>query len=141
MTLVLRHSGASLALADLKERLPPLRTKLLDTTISKNGMIEMYADPTSRGGILEPDGVVSVNYRLDKQRQAMARLDPQYAALVRGGNIEAIAAREKEIGPTFPAIAVAYAKTCLTRSEECPRWGRSDRPYHGARLGDTSTNA
>lgn len=82
---------------------------VVDSTISKNGMIEMYADPTSRGGTLEPDAVVSVKYRLEKQRQTMARLDPRYAALTHRGDQAGLAAREKEIGSTFSAIAVAYA--------------------------------
>lgn len=36
---------------------------VLDSKINAKGMIEMYADPTSRGGILEPEGVVGVKIR------------------------------------------------------------------------------
>lgn len=47
--------------------------------------------------------------RLEKQRQTMARLDSQYATLAQRGDQAGLAAREKEIGATFSAIAVAYA--------------------------------
>jgi acetyl-CoA carboxylase/biotin carboxylase 1 len=43
--------------------------------------MEMYADEESRGGILEPEGIVSIKYRRDKQLETMARLDPTYASL------------------------------------------------------------
>jgi acetyl-CoA carboxylase/biotin carboxylase 1 len=82
---------------------------VIDRTINENGMMEMYADPTSRGGVLEPEGIVSVKYRQDKQRDTMARLDPKYAALVAAGDKAGIVAREKEVGPVFSAVAVAYA--------------------------------
>ncbi|CAO1637783.1 unnamed protein product [Sympodiomycopsis kandeliae] len=82
---------------------------VIDRTINENGMMEMYADPTSRGGVLEPEGIVSVKYRQDKQRDTMLRLDSKYAALVQAGDKAGIAAREKEVGPIFSAIAVAYA--------------------------------
>lgn len=45
---------------------------VVDHTINENEMMEMYADPTSRGGVLEPEGIISVKYRLDKQRGTMA---------------------------------------------------------------------
>lgn len=83
---------------------------VIDRTINENGMMEMYADPTSRGGVLEPEGIVSVKYRPDKQRDTMARLDSQYAELVKAGtDKKAIATREKELAPIFNAVAVAYA--------------------------------
>ncbi|PWN29106.1 putative acetyl-CoA carboxylase [Jaminaea rosea] len=82
---------------------------VIDRTINENGMMEMYADPTSRGGVLEPEGIVSVKYRHDKQRETMLRLDSRYAELVKSGDKQASAAREKELSPIFNAIAVAYA--------------------------------
>lgn len=82
---------------------------VIDRTINENGMMEMYADPTSRGGVLEPEGIVSVKYRADKQRETMLRLDPEYATAVKSGDKSAISAREKQVGPIFSAIAVAYA--------------------------------
>lgn len=82
---------------------------VIDRTINESGMMEMYADPTSRGGVLEPEGIVSVKYRPDKQREAMVRLDPKYAELAKAGDTKALAAREKELSPIFNAVAVAYA--------------------------------
>jgi len=43
--------------------------------------MEMYADEEARGGVLEPEGIVSLKYRRDKQLDTMARLDPTYASL------------------------------------------------------------
>jgi acetyl-CoA carboxylase/biotin carboxylase 1 len=43
--------------------------------------MEMYADEDARGGVLEPEGIVNIKYRRDKQLETMARLDPEYSAL------------------------------------------------------------
>jgi acetyl-CoA carboxylase/biotin carboxylase 1 len=43
--------------------------------------MEMYADEDARGGVLEPEGIVNIRYRRDKQLETMARLDPEYGAL------------------------------------------------------------
>lgn len=43
--------------------------------------MEMYADEESRGGVLEPEGIVNIKYRKEKQLETMARLDPEYAEL------------------------------------------------------------
>jgi acetyl-CoA carboxylase/biotin carboxylase 1 len=43
--------------------------------------MEMYADEDARGGVLEPEGIVNIKYRRDKQLETMARLDPEYGAL------------------------------------------------------------
>lgn len=45
--------------------------------------MEMYADEDSRGGVLEPEGIVNIKFRRDKQLETMARLDPTYAQLKR----------------------------------------------------------
>ena len=45
--------------------------------------MEMYADEESRGGVLEPEGIVNIKYRKDRQLETMARLDPIYAELKR----------------------------------------------------------
>lgn len=41
----------------------------------------MYADEDARGGVLEPEGIVGIKYRKDKQLDTMARLDPTYGEL------------------------------------------------------------
>lgn len=43
--------------------------------------MEMYADEDARGGVLEPEGIVGIKFRRDKQLETMARLDPTYASL------------------------------------------------------------
>jgi acetyl-CoA carboxylase/biotin carboxylase 1 len=44
-------------------------------TINESYM-EMYADPESRGGVLEPEGVVEVEFKLKDLLKTMARIDP-----------------------------------------------------------------
>lgn len=43
----------------------------------------MYADEEARGGVLEPEGMVNIKFRRDKQLETMARLDPIYGDLRR----------------------------------------------------------
>ena len=43
--------------------------------------MEMYADEDARGGVLEPEGIVGIKFRRDRQLETMARLDPIYADL------------------------------------------------------------
>ncbi|KAI9819078.1 MAG: acetyl-coenzyme-A carboxylase [Phylliscum demangeonii] len=55
---------------------------VVDPTINPD-LMEMYADEESRGGVLEPEGLINIKYRLDKQLETMARLDPTYGELKR----------------------------------------------------------
>jgi len=48
---------------------------VVDTEINPEQM-EMYADPRSRGGILEPNGIVEIKYRQRDQEKTMRRVDP-----------------------------------------------------------------
>ena len=41
----------------------------------------MYADEDARGGILEPEGIVNIKFRKERQLETMARLDSTYASL------------------------------------------------------------
>jgi acetyl-CoA carboxylase/biotin carboxylase 1 len=43
--------------------------------------MELYADEDARGGVLEPEGIVGIKFRREKQLETMARLDPEYAQL------------------------------------------------------------
>lgn len=52
----------------------------MDPTINADYM-EMYADEDSRGGILEPEGIVNIKFRKDRQLETMARLDSTYASM------------------------------------------------------------
>jgi len=53
---------------------------VVDPTINAEYM-EMYADEEARGGVLEPEGIVNIKYRREKQLDTMARLDPTYGEL------------------------------------------------------------
>ncbi|KKY14001.1 putative acetyl- carboxylase [Diplodia seriata] len=55
---------------------------VVDPTINPKFM-EMYADEDSRGGVLEPEGIVGIKFRRDRQLETMARLDPTYGELKR----------------------------------------------------------
>lgn len=43
--------------------------------------MEMYADEEARGGVLEPEGIVGIKFRKEKQLEVMSRLDETYGAL------------------------------------------------------------
>ncbi|CAJ1401484.1 unnamed protein product [Effrenium voratum] len=53
---------------------------VIDPTINPEQM-EMYADVESRGGILEPPGIVEVKFRAAQQKEMMHRLDPDLRKL------------------------------------------------------------
>ena len=53
---------------------------VVDPTINDEKM-SMYADPDSRGGILEPAGIVEVKFRQPDQLKVMHRIDPQLQLL------------------------------------------------------------
>ncbi|KAF1351089.1 acetyl-CoA carboxylase acc1 [Delphinella strobiligena] len=53
---------------------------VVDPTINPQ-MMEMYADEDARGGVLEPEGMVGIKFRKEKQLEVMSRLDPTYGEL------------------------------------------------------------
>lgn len=69
--------------------------------------MEMYADEDSRGGVLEPEGIVGIKYRKDRQLETMARLDPTYAEL-----------KQKLINNNLPAEEAQRIKAQMTEREE-----------------------
>merc|ERR1719251_496880 len=82
--------------------------------------MEMYADPDSRGGILEPAGITEVKFRLPDQLKVMHRLDPQLKLLDSElemteleedqNDIKAqIAAREDVLKPIYLQAATEFA--------------------------------
>ncbi|KAH9821615.1 acetyl-CoA carboxylase [Melampsora americana] len=91
---------------------------VLDPAINENGMMEMYADKTSRAGVLEPEGIVEIKFRKAKVLSMMNRLDSRYAELTTGAGAPGdqasekkneLAAREKLLAPTFNSIALQFA--------------------------------
>ena len=93
---------------------------VVDPTINPQFM-EMYADEDSRGGVLEPEGIVGIKYRRERQLETMARNDPTYGALKRKladpatpqDQLQSIKAemneREKLLLPIYGQIAIQFA--------------------------------
>lgn len=93
---------------------------VVDPTINQQYM-EMYADEDSRGGVLEPEGIVAIKYRKDRQLETMVRLDPTYAELKRKLTDPAtsdselsdikvkMTEREQQLLPVYGQIALQFA--------------------------------
>lgn len=92
---------------------------VVDPTINEEKM-EMYADPDSRGGILEPAGITEVKFRLPDQLKLMHRLDPQLQLLdtelethelddSRDDITAQIKAREESLKPVYLQAATEFA--------------------------------
>ena len=83
---------------------------VIDPSINSDVM-EMYADPESRGGILEPPGICEVKFRSPDQVKVMHRTDPELMKLDAdpAGNADAIAAREAKLAPLYQQVAVEFA--------------------------------
>jgi acetyl-CoA carboxylase/biotin carboxylase 1 len=92
---------------------------VVDPTINEEKM-EMYADPDSRGGILEPAGITEVKFRLPDQLKIMHRLDSQLKLLdselencefdEAKDDIQAqIKAREEFLKPVYMQAATEFA--------------------------------
>lgn len=94
---------------------------VVDPTINEEKM-SMYADPDSRGGILEPAGIVEVKFRDQDQIKVMHRLDAQLQLLdselegVDGVDEDSVAAikaqikaRENELKAVYTQVATEFA--------------------------------
>jgi len=93
---------------------------VVDPTINSEKMA-MFADPDSRGGILEPAGIVEIKYRAQDQLKTMHRLDTQLQMLdselesyeVDSQEYESvkeqIKAREDLLKPVYLQIATQFA--------------------------------
>jgi acetyl-CoA carboxylase/biotin carboxylase 1 len=92
---------------------------VVDPTINEAKM-EMYADPDSRGGILEPAGITEVKFRLPDQLKLMHRLDSQLKQLdselemfdgedTKDDILEQIKSREDSLKPIYLQAATEFA--------------------------------
>lgn len=93
---------------------------VVDPTINPTAM-EMYADADARGGVLEPEGIIGIKYRRDKQLDTMSRLDDTYSKLKKQLENPALTAeqaaeikakmttREKQLLPVYGQIATQFA--------------------------------
>jgi acetyl-CoA carboxylase/biotin carboxylase 1 len=66
---------------------------VVDPTINE-GIMEMYADPAGRGGVLEPAGLIEIKYRKKQLLEAMHRLDDKIIHLTQ--RLTGLSAEEKE---------------------------------------------
>lgn len=91
---------------------------VVDPTINAEKM-EFYADPDSRGGILEPSGIAEIKFRVPDQVKLMHRLDPQLQMLdteLEAADLqddkdaikEQIAAREDALKPVYLQAATEF---------------------------------
>jgi len=83
---------------------------VVDPTINKDKM-EMYADPDSRGGILEPAGISEIKFRGPDQVKMMHRLDDQLQMLdaeLESDFEDSKKETEKQIGTREEALKGVY---------------------------------
>jgi acetyl-CoA carboxylase/biotin carboxylase 1 len=71
--------------------------------------VEMYADPTARGGVLEPAGVVEIKFRKPDLLRMMGRLDPVLQRARAEGDTAGASAREKALLPVYQQVARTFA--------------------------------
>mmetsp|Transcript_96126 Transcript_96126/g.215116 ORF Transcript_96126/g.215116 Transcript_96126/m.215116 type:complete len:642 (-) Transcript_96126:42-1967(-) len=85
---------------------------VIDPTINPEQM-EMYADVDSRGGILEPAGIVEVRFREEQQLKLMHRLDLELQTLDQAPQSDEVQAkirkRETKLAPLYTQIACEFA--------------------------------
>ncbi|KAG5471519.1 hypothetical protein LSCM1_01612 [Leishmania martiniquensis] len=78
---------------------------VVDPAVNHNGVVEMYCDPSSHGGVLEPSGVVEVKFRDKDVLDLIRRTRPELSAM------EPMAARkiENDLLPQYQNAAVRFA--------------------------------
>jgi len=88
---------------------------VVDPSINPRHM-EMYADPESRGGVLEPEGIVEIRFREKDLLKVMRRLDPTLLQLKEQQGLSSdpvfatkITEREKYLLPMYHQVAVHFA--------------------------------
>ncbi|PVV03111.1 hypothetical protein BB560_002423 [Smittium megazygosporum] len=93
---------------------------VLDSSINPEVM-EMYADSASRGGIIEPQGIVQIKYRKPAIVSTMLRLDTKLAELKRQLDLEELSEKDRELitfkfdqrvrllYPVYNQVAVEFA--------------------------------
>jgi len=81
---------------------------VLDPSINEN-MMRMYADPRSRGGILEPSGTVEIKYRKRELLKTIDRLEKSVQEAKAAGNEKEVASRQVEVLPVYQQVAETFA--------------------------------
>jgi acetyl-CoA carboxylase/biotin carboxylase 1 len=80
---------------------------VLDPQINVD-MMEMYADPQSRGGVLEPEGIVEIKCRHAQKQKLMERLDQAFRSLK--ADCKPTNGREKLLASVYQQICVQFAE-------------------------------
>lgn len=92
---------------------------VLDSKINSD-WIEMYADPSARGGILEPEGIVGVKFRPHHLHALMQRIDPVCQDLAEQCETASTPATQKDLSkhlhlrrakllPVYRQVAATFA--------------------------------
>ncbi|PRW58200.1 acetyl- carboxylase 1-like isoform A [Chlorella sorokiniana] len=85
---------------------------VIDSQINAD-QVEMYADDTAQGAVLEPQGVVEIKFRAPELIATMHRIDPVILKLKAEGSPgsdAAIKARERQLLPVYHQVAVQFAQ-------------------------------
>ncbi|EGS20342.1 acetyl-CoA carboxylase-like protein [Thermochaetoides thermophila DSM 1495] len=101
---------------------------VVDPTINPASM-EMYADEEARGGVLEPEGIIPIKYKKDKQLETMARLDPVYRSLKKEMAKEGLSKEEsdnikKKMQQREELLLPIYHQICVQFADLHDRAGR-----------------
>eukprot|EP00744_Colponema_vietnamica_P007374 GILI01010621.1.p1 GENE.GILI01010621.1~~GILI01010621.1.p1 ORF type:complete len:1029 (-),score=132.86 GILI01010621.1:118-3120(-) len=81
---------------------------VVDPVINHCGAVEMYCDESSRGGILEPSGVVEIKFREADLRELIRRCEPTIRKLLETDPDEA-KRQETNLLPRYSDVAVHFA--------------------------------
>ncbi|EFN59405.1 hypothetical protein CHLNCDRAFT_56737 [Chlorella variabilis] len=85
---------------------------VIDSQINAD-MVEMYADNSAQGAVLEPQGVVEIKFRAPELVATMHRIDPVILKLKAEGSPgadAAIKARERALLPVYHQVAIQFAQ-------------------------------
>ena len=94
---------------------------VIDPSINP-AMMEMYADPTACGGVLEPEAIVEIKFRAKEIKKTMERLDPKMKKLMEklgDSNLsntekaaieEEMKRREEKLAGVYHQVAVKFAE-------------------------------
>ncbi|XP_072977660.1 acetyl-CoA carboxylase 1-like isoform X1 [Typha angustifolia] len=96
---------------------------VVDSKINPD-QIEMYAERTAKGNVLEPEGLIEIKFRSKELLECMGRLDPELIVMKEklrktkeGGSSadveslqNSIMSREKQLLPIYTQIAIRFAE-------------------------------
>ena len=84
---------------------------VLDASINAKTM-EMYADPSARGGVLEPTGTVELKFGRAAVAETVTRLDAKARSAKDSNDVAALSGRVSELAPSIE-VSILYAMVCV----------------------------